>query len=174
MTTTLPLWKTSISSELFPTFVKLVKLGSLGSVLIIWCTKGFKKLPSHQKGMCVCVYMCHSLALATLATVAQMELKKQQVWTPLGLSDELTYTNTQHLDSISTCWFAHNHHPFFSLTPHTLSKDPGAFPSPNQVAKGKKKNFVSNKSPPIPTHTTHHFCHTGGLPSPAVALAFTI
>ena len=67
------------------------------------------------------------------------------------------HKHTHHLDSISTCWLAHNHHPFFSLTPRTLSKDPGAFPSPNQVAvrkeEEKKENCVSNKSPPLSQRT---------------------
>lgn len=85
------------------------------------------------------------------------------------------HSNTHHWDRISTCWLAYNHHPFFSLTPHTLSKNPKALPSPNQVAMRKgKKMFVSNKNPPAPRHTTHHFCQRAGLPSPAVAFAFTI
>lgn len=101
--------------------------------------------------------MCHSWALAALATEAQTELEKQQVWTPLGLSDELTHIHkhTHHLDSISTCWLAHNHHPFFSLTPRTLSKNPMALPSPNQVAmrKGKKKKTLCQIRTPLPQGT---------------------
>lgn len=63
--------------------------------------------------------------------------------------DELTYTNTQCLDSISTSWLAHNHHPSVLLTPCTSSKGPGGFSltKPGGHKERKKKKTVSNNNP---------------------------
>ena len=113
--------------------------------------------------------MFHCLALATLATEAQIELKTQQVWTPLGLSDELIYTNTHHLDSISTSSLSTP-----LLLTHTLHfiNRPWGFSSPNQVACKERKKTVLNKSTPPPTphtrvseHTTHHFAREEACPA---------
>jgi len=85
------------------------------------------------------------------------------VRTPSGPSDEHTHTHT-HTHRENTCWLAHNHHRFFSLTPPS-----GFF---FQVAiKGRKKTLCQIKKLPLPFLNTHHFCQRGGLPSPAVALS---
>lgn len=100
--------------------------------------------------------MCHSWAFAKLAH-RSAELEKQQVWTPLGLSDKFTHTcadthtHAHHLDSISTCWRAYNHHPFLSVAPHSLSKDPVA--KPGGCCKERRKK--EEEETPPPPHLTH-------------------
>lgn len=120
-----------------------------------WVIKGLKKsFYLIKKGLnSLHVHMCHSWAFAKLAH-RSAELEKQQVWTPLGLSDKFTHTcadthtRAHHLDSISACWRAYNHHPFLSVAPHSLSKDPEAKPGGccKEIKKKKKK-----KLHPLPT-----------------------
>lgn len=94
--------------------------------------------------------MCHSWALATLATEAQIELEKQQVWTPLGLSDELTHTQTHTTWTvfqlvgllIITTPSSHSH---LALYQKTLRQFPHQTRWP--WGKGKKKSLCQIRAP---------------------------
>lgn len=97
-------------------------------VLFIWATLGLKNLPSHQKGIEACgfVCMCHSVARATEAQMPPHIHKDAQ------------------------------HQPL--LIPRPLSKDPAppnTHTKPGGLKERQKKKLCQIKAP-LPTHTTHH------------------